>query len=86
MRFSKKKAEGFEERMAIIAQHFPPAERLVESAMSTYMRKEVARDDIVDALVGVVLARQFDNLQRFPATPEIDDTGVTMEIVYWEPA
>lgn len=85
MRFSKKKAEGFEERMAIIAQHLPPAESLVESAMSTYMRKEVARDDIVDALVGVVLARQFKNLQRFPEAPEMDDTGVIMEIVYWGP-
>jgi predicted RNase H-like nuclease len=85
MLFSKKKAEGFEERMAILCQHLPSAERLVESALKKYLRKEVARDDIVDALVGAVLARQFDKLQRFPETPEMDDTGVIMEIVYWEP-
>ena len=85
MCFPKKKTEGFEERMGILSQHIPGARKVVDLALKQYRRKEVARDDIVDALVGVVLARHFDKLQRFPEEPEYDDTGAIMEIVYWEP-
>jgi predicted RNase H-like nuclease len=85
MSFSKKSTEGFDERMRILTQHYPSAEELVDLAMHQYFRNQVARDDIVDALVGAVLARQTKELQQFPQVPEIDDKGVNMEIVYWLP-
>lgn len=83
MQYSKKSSEGFAERMTVLAWHYSDPGRVVELAMQQHKRKEVARDDIVDALVGVVTARYFRSLESFPSHPEMDDMGLPMEIVYW---
>ena len=85
MNFKKRSDEGFEERIAVLTRYYPESRKIVEMAMQGHKRKEVARDDIVDALAGAVSARKTESLQRFPETPEFDDLGLPMEIVYWAP-
>lgn len=85
MSFNKRTREGCEERLALLRKYEPGAREIVGSALQRYRRAEVARDDIVDALVGAVLSRHAQSLRTFPETPEIDDTGLPMEIVYWAP-
>lgn len=85
MNHKKKSAEGYEERMSVLARYYPNSRGIVDMAMQHYKRAEVARDDIVDALVGAVTARNAMQLLSFPDTPEIDEMGLPMEIVYWAP-
>jgi predicted RNase H-like nuclease len=85
MKHKKRSPEGYEERLSVLTRYYPGARRIVDLAMQRYTRTEVARDDIVDALVGAVTAKCAQSLSRFPDDPEIDDEGLPMEIVYWGP-
>lgn len=82
MSFNKKSAQGYQERLAILSQYCAGAGEIVGSALQRFTRAEVARDDIVDALVGAVVARNAGGLRTFPETPEIDEFGLPMEIAY----
>ena len=75
-------SEGYEERLDVLIRYYAQARKTVEMAMQQYRRAEVARDDIVDALVGAVTARNSRPLHRFPEKPEFDAMGLPMEIVY----
>ncbi len=77
---SKKTKEGFRARLAILANHFPGTNELVSQALDKYLRKEVARDDVLDALVGAVTGRY--RLCSLPVPAEFDAMGLPMEIVY----
>jgi predicted RNase H-like nuclease len=79
---AKKKKEGFEERLNLLSKHFKPTGAIVEKAMSEFLRKELARDDVLDALVGAVMA--MHPLKSIPGTPVFDDKGIRMEMVYAE--
>src|SRR5262249_23282406 len=48
--------------------------------LSAYHRKDVARDDILDALVALVTATL--ELRTLPEVAEVDTEGLPMEIVY----
>lgn len=85
MSFSKRSTEGHEERMALLSRYCPGARDIAELAGQRHKRAQVARDDIVDALVGAVVSMHSKTLRSFPQTPEIDEMGLPMEIVYWEP-
>ncbi|MCQ8129905.1 acyl-CoA dehydrogenase family protein [Methylomonas rivi] len=53
--------------------------------MKEFLRKEVSRDDILDALVGLVVASTSDDaLQTAPMDPEKDSGGLPMEMVFTE--
>lgn len=83
---SRKKDEaGFEERMHLLNKYVPNIQNLVAGALTTYFRKDVARDDILDALVAMIVAGTSDDaLQTVPAIPPTDPGGLPMEIVYTE--
>ncbi len=66
----------------MLAKFFPFARGCYEDALDTYKRKDVARDDILDAMVGAVTALQFPRIKTLPASPAQDDEGLAMEIVY----
>ena len=84
--YRKKDANGFTERLKILARHLPNARRLVESAINTYQKKDVAPDDILDALVLLVTAdAPNDELMTLPECPPRDNHGLPMEMVYWVP-
>lgn len=82
MQTKKRSQDGFEERLAILNQFIPDVGRFIEQVMQLTLRKQVARDDIVDALVGAVTASHYRQLQTIPEQPEVDDKGLPMEIVY----
>lgn len=82
----KKKSDGFEQRLALLERVFPNARDLVNEALDAYPRKSVARDDVLDALVALVVACAPDEaLQTVPASPFVDSEGLPMEIVFTEP-
>lgn len=51
LRFSKKTAEGLQERLEILQRFIPNARAWFAAALAAHPRKQLARDDIVDALV-----------------------------------
>jgi predicted RNase H-like nuclease len=84
MCFKKSKAAGYVERLKVLAAIYPGAEAVIAS--SPYRRADVARDDLIDAVVAMLTAEgdpsQFKTL---PASPETDSRGLRMEIVYRVP-
>jgi predicted RNase H-like nuclease len=82
LRHSKKTKEGLEERLAILSRHYPKASACFNEARGQYLKKEVASDDIVDAMVGAVTAMQHPRLSTLPENPPGDEEGIPMEIVY----
>jgi len=83
MRYSKKRPEGWLERLGVLDKHFPPCRALFDRACAEFLRREVARDDIVDALVCAVTAKVgFGHYRTLPAVPPRDGRGLPMEIVY----
>lgn len=82
MRDNKKTNEGYQERVAVLTRYHRPARDAIAMAMQRYPRASVARDDIVDALVGAVTAKNSQPLRSVPENPERDEKGLAMEIVY----
>ena len=83
MQFNKKTAEGYRERTYLLQNLHPLSEGLVKSAGEKYRRKDVARDDILDALVLALTALSPpESIVTFPANPPLDDRQLAMEIVY----
>ena len=87
----KKKARGqvgVQERIDVLSD--VRAERrtqeIFDAACADFMRRDVARDDILDALVAAVTARRGwpNNLQTLPGNPPEDARGLPMEMVFWE--
>jgi len=79
---SKKTRDGFTERMRILQLFEPDAERLIASAFLAYGGYDAARDDLVDAFVMALCARQAPGLTTLPPNPPTDRRGLPMEIVY----
>lgn len=82
MSYNKKTNEGYEQRISVLELFLPSARKIVETALNQYPRKMLARDDIVDAVVGAVTALLPGSLQTIPDVPEVDETGLSMEMVY----
>jgi predicted RNase H-like nuclease len=83
MEHSKRKAAGFRERVVVLESFLPKAIKIVEEALRLYLRRDVGRDDIVDALIAAVTAvGGADGLTSIPDEPEYDSVGLRMEIVY----
>jgi len=82
---SQKKDEGISERISILANYLPGAEKVINAALVRFKRREVKHDDILDSMVSAVTARFGKNrLSSLPEKPETDKTGFPMEIVYPE--
>ncbi len=79
--FSKKKRAGRNERLQILAPYLTSAGEILEKATARYLRRQVALDDILDAIVGAVSAGMHDQWGVLPAEPEIDARGIPMKIV-----
>jgi len=86
MQYNKKKEQGKQERLSILEKYFAPCHQLVAQAASQYLRRQLAYDDIIDAMVCAVTAKHgYNNYTTVPATPERDVHGLAMEMVYWLP-
>jgi len=83
MPHSKKSEKGFEGRLDILKSRLPKSGAVVKAALGRYLRKNVTRDDVLDALIlaltGFVAGGK---LSAVPEVPEEDASGLTMEMVY----
>lgn len=85
MEFNKKRSAGARERLKALQEIEPRSREIFEEARPAF-RKDVARDDILDALVAAVTAyRGHGRLQTAPQRPPTDAKGLPMEIVYYTP-
>ncbi len=80
---SKKTRVGFRERLSTLESHLPDAAAMVAAAFLEHGGFEAQRDDIVDALVLALCASHAGECSTLPATPELDASGLQMEMVYW---
>jgi predicted RNase H-like nuclease len=79
----KKSNRGFAERRKLLKRINPATEKIVNSAMQRFLRKDLARDDILDAIVlGISAASGKKSLDTIPKNPPRDAVGLPMEIVY----
>ncbi len=84
MTFKKKGEMGIQERKEVLANVYPFTEEIYDYAERRYPRKQVSRDDILDALVAAVTAsKENQGLLTIPEKPEIDSNGLHMEMVYY---
>lgn len=86
----KKEKKGREERLSILGNHMvaPRANEIFRDAKDRFPRKDVARDDILDALAAAVTAyKSGGKSQTLPENPPADPQypHLKMEMVYWPP-
>ena len=87
MKHRKKENRGFLERREVLESVFPCSKEIIELVLRTHRRKDVARDDILDALVLAITAKLgFGKFKTIPEGPIRDSTGLPMEMVYFAPA
>lgn len=85
MKFSKKRKQGFQERVDILKHIRPTAEQEISKILGHFRRKDVARDDAVDAMVAAITASaDAAVLRTLPLYPARDAVGLPMEMVYVE--
>lgn len=83
MKHDKKDEAGFRERLDVLERIRPTAGREIDESLKRFKRKEVARDDAVDAMVAAVTAAHDEAVLRtLPPCPPQDSAGLPMEMVY----
>jgi len=83
MPYNKKTREGQQVRLRVLARYFPQCRALFEEACTGFLRRQVARDDIIDAMVCAVTARcGYGSYLTLPSRPPRDGYGLAMEMVY----
>jgi predicted RNase H-like nuclease len=86
MQYAKTKKIGFEERYGVLVSFYPPTEQVLYQVLSGYPRKQVKKDDVLDALVAAVTAwLGNNNLSSIPEKYEKDARKLAMEMVYFLP-
>jgi len=87
MKHSKKKVEGFLERKEALknANACKFVDEIIDYSLSKYRRKDLAKDDILDALTAAFTARQGSKygFVYVPDEPEIDSEGLEIQMVYF---
>ncbi len=79
----KKTDRGFAERLSLLKQINPSTEKIVCAALKRFLRKDLARDDILDATALAVSAEAgLGALDTIPKNPPTDSMGLPMQIVY----
>ncbi len=85
MLHNKKTDAGFTERLALLERYLPTAGNFTAAALARYPRSQVARDDILDAVVCALTASRPRHWRSVPTSSERDAEGLAMEIVYCQP-
>ena len=82
MQHGKRTIEGRCERLAVLAEAIPGAEACYRASLVQFRRREVARDDILDAMVLAVVAQRMATgaASCVPQQPMLDARGLRMEI------
>ncbi len=83
MIYNKKTEPGFQERFSLLKNVMKMTEQIVNEAVQTFRRKDVAKDDILDALaLAITAASPSETLRTIPEKPEMDVKNLPMEILY----
>ncbi|MBT3056694.1 MAG: DUF429 domain-containing protein [Candidatus Thiodiazotropha endolucinida] len=82
MAHNKKKPAGQSERFSLLKRHLPHIQTIVDEARHGWRKRDLADDDILDALVGAVSASYAERLVSLPTMTEKDEFGLNMEIVF----
>ena len=82
MRFPKRTIEGQRERLKVLQTAISDVEEVYRNALAQFRRSQVARDDILDALILAVVAKGMatGGARRVPRRPPRDSQGLLMEI------
>ena len=83
---NKKKAPGIEARLGLLEQMEPRSREIYRAGCHEFLRKHVAKDDIIDALSAAVTAwkgSRSDRLKALPKDLQCDGKDLPMEMVYW---
>jgi len=83
MNYKKKEALGKCERIQLLGSYIKSVDKIFDKTRSRYKKKQVADDDIIDALVCAATALFNNCLSTFHPVPEKDTKGIAMEIVYY---
>ena len=87
MSHPKKTVPGFKERYGKLENNCPQTGAIVRQSLAQFMRKDLAKDDILDAIALAVSARlSLRSIRTLPSNPSRDQQGLAMEIVYALPA
>ncbi|MCC4769548.1 DUF429 domain-containing protein [Methanosarcina sp. DH2] len=86
MKYPKKKVEGFLERKEVLANFCAFSDEVLRYALLKYRRKDLAKDDILDAFAAALTAK-MGSIYGFtcvPYKPETDIKGLKIQMVYCE--
>ena len=88
MGHTKQRPDGHCERLDVLRRIHPCVDDVRDEALRRFRRKDVARDDILDALAAALTAVPAEcsgaALPTLPAEPPRDALGLPMEMVYRE--
>ena len=84
MNYKKKDTLGQCERIQLLGSYIKDVEKIFDKTRNRYKKKQVADDDILDALACAATALFNNSLSTFPPVPEKDTQGIAMEIVYYD--
>jgi predicted RNase H-like nuclease len=74
---------GFCERLQVLQSKHPETGAITSHALHSHRRKDVAKDDILDALAAAITALVgLNNLVSLPDPPEFDARGLPMQMFY----
>lgn len=84
LNFKKKTPAGQQERLALLAASIEDPQSTFSALRASYLKKEVADDDILDAIVLACFAERSlkTELKSLPNPPEVDAFGIEMGIYY----
>jgi predicted RNase H-like nuclease len=83
MQHPKRTAAGVLERVDVLARYEPRTAALLAAALAEQRRRNLQADDLLDALVGFVVARaSAGDIERLHGNPVCDERGLPMEMVY----
>ncbi len=84
MAHNKKTPEGHGERLGVLKAHLPDIARACADVRATHLKKALADDDILDAMVLALTARLGSKagFRSLPENAQRDSLGLPMEIVY----
>jgi predicted RNase H-like nuclease len=83
--YSKKTKSGFNERLSIINTFNSSIEFFLDGIYKNFRKYEVQPDDIMDASVLAIVAKNIyltGKTRKLPEEPELDSRGLRMEIVF----
>lgn len=82
----KKKAEGLEERLRLIEEHFGAGREIYFAALASFPRKVLARDDIVDAMMCLCIAKASPEKRKtLPETVIKNANDIEMAMHFYAP-